>query len=668
MSRFSLKSSLLYASLGVCSTAVVSLSGCAGATGTAAPSSLDMTIPAGAVHGGQQPIQGAHIYVMAANTTGTYKSASTSLLHSGTPGTADDSIGTYVTTDANGGFSYAGMATCPAPTTQIYLLATGGNPTGFQGGPSNPAIALTAALGSCSTINSSTFTSMNEVTTVAMAFALDQFMADGTHVGAPASNTAGLLNAFANVAELASSSTGTALAQTPGGNGVAPQRTLNTLANVIAPCANSIGSSSSACTQLFSLTTTGSSTPTNVLGAALNLAAFPGLQMATLYSIATATAPFQPTLTAQPNDFALGITYHAPTTTVQPSAVAIDASGNLWVANCQSCLNPAAVDSLVVYGPNGAYLHTYTGSNTPGAKVLHHVVGIAFDAAGSNLYTVNQGISGGTVPGTGDDQVIKISTTTGLVQSGFPVDFDQATYGLNTFQYIAIDNSGEVWATASNTGAVVEMTPTGFLINGSPFFIGPNIGVGTDNLGNIWLAGGNGENLLQWDTFGDFLANYTPSSLNNPVSIALNQSNQILTVNTGNKSVTMFDPNVGPGGTDTAYTSIGVFGATMAAIDGQNQILIPNCRASCVGSGSALPDNVLRLSSSGVPNTGGTSSNYGAQVSTLSGANSAAIDASGNVWVTDNVSGNLTEVIGYAAPTRQPLAAASLSGKIGQRP
>src|SRR6266702_6203618 len=61
----------------------------------------------GSVHGGQQPIAGAHIYLLAANTTG-YGNASVSLM-SNVPGqtTLDSSGGAtngeyYVTTNASG--------------------------------------------------------------------------------------------------------------------------------------------------------------------------------------------------------------------------------------------------------------------------------------------------------------------------------------------------------------------------------------------------------------------------------------------------------------------------------------------------------------------------------------------------------------------------------------
>ncbi|WP_089840519.1 hypothetical protein [Granulicella pectinivorans] len=62
------------------------------------------------------------------------------------------------------------------------------------------------------------------------------------------------------------------------------------------------------------------------------------------------------------------------------------------------------------------------------------------------------------------------------------------------------------------------------------------------------------------------------------------------------------------------------------------------------------PDNILRFSQTGIPNTGGSSSHHGDAVPGLSAPTGATIDASGNVWVSNNATGTLTQVIGYAAP------------------
>lgn len=633
------------------------MSGCANMIGTASPASLAVPLTHGSLHGGQQPVQGAHVYLYAANPSGGYGSASTSLLTVGGPGATTDGNGNaYVTSDAGGNFYYGGTTTCTSGT-YVYLLAVGGNPTGTVG-PNNTAIGMSAALGDCAGINASTFTDMNEVSTVAMAYALNAFMVDPTHVGSPASNAAGLRNAFATVSNLVNSTTGDALATTPGGNGVAPQQYVNTLANIIASCVNSAAATDPACVQLFTYATvTNAPAPQNTLSALINIAAFPGASTANLYSLAGAVVPFQPSLSAQPNDFALGITFSPSVSVIQPGAVVIDKSGNIWMSNCQSCSVSTATDSIIEYDPAGAFLHSYSNAT------VHNTTGLAIDASGTYLYSLNQAVGTHT-----QDEMSKMLLSNGAVQSGFPVTFNSGTYGIDTFYGIAVDNAGEIWATATNSGAVVEVTPNGNVINGSPFFVGGTTGVATDNIGNIWFAGTAGNNILQFDTNGNFLNNFTPSGLNQPLGIAINGSNEILTIDDGSKSLSKIEFFDGLNGGGSPYTNLSLYKAAVTAVDGMGQILIPNCRASCAGSGSNQPDNLLRLSLAATPDTGGSGVNYGAQIPSFSGVSGAAIDASGNVWVSNSVSGKLTEVVGFAAPTIQPLAAASSAAKIGQLP
>jgi hypothetical protein len=681
MYRFSPKFALRHAALTASAAAIVCLSGCAGISGTAVPSSLTTTIPAGSVHGGQQPILGAHVYLMAANLTGGYGSASTSLLHAGDPGTATDTVGTYVTTGVNGDFNYGGTTATCTPGTQVYLLATGGNPTGLVGGAVNGAIVLTAALGDCATIGSTTFTSINEVTTAAMASTLQQFMVDGTHLGTTATNATGLVNAFKTIANLVDPTTGTALATTPAGNGIAPQATLNTLANIIAPCVNSGSGASSTCQALYSATTpTGSSVPTNVFTAALNIGAFPAANVNNLYTQAAATAPFQPALTTQPNDFTLGITYSPVATTItQPGPVVVDGSGNVYFTSCQSCLTtpPATpIDTVVKFGPDGSFIGSY------GAGVLHFLRGIALDSTSSNLYTLNQ-----TTTLHPADELIAVSSTG---TPGTPIA--NPHFGTNSVQGITFDQPGNIWITAVNGmynpgggntqigGTVIDMNTSGTEQTGSPFnqatYSASNLSaagpaaVATDNSGNVWVLGSGNNSLLKFNgtgTAGTFTTKYTPTGFSTPLGLAINGGNELWITENNNTLSHIYGYN-GANASGSPLAAVGLYQAQLLATDGAGQVLIPNCRLGCPGSGSTAPDNLLRLSVSGAPNTGGAGANYGAQIAGFDGPGAAASDASGNVWVTNSVNGTLTQVIGYAAPTIVPLSKATSTGSLGQLP
>ena len=194
----------------------------------------------GIVHGGQQPIVGAHVYLYAANSNG-YGGASTSLLLNNSSTTKDGNNHYYVTSGAGGTFSISGDYTCPSGTAQVYLYAIGGDPTP---GVPNAAAGLLAGLGSC---NSPSFASqyivVNEVSTVATAYALAGFTTDPTHVASSSTAlaTMGITDAFNSITNLVNQSTGSPLATTPAGNGAVPQAEINTLADILAACVNSDG-------------------------------------------------------------------------------------------------------------------------------------------------------------------------------------------------------------------------------------------------------------------------------------------------------------------------------------------------------------------------------------------------------------------------------------------
>src|ERR1017187_3960543 len=170
------------------------LTGCTLNT-TAAPTPEAGPAIQGVVHGGQNPIVGAHVYLFAANAglltpnTNGYGNASASLLTAGTGRTLDSSGGAtngdyYVTSVGPGGiFSITGDYSCTAGQ-QVYLYAVGGDPG--LGSGTNSAAGLLAALGNCpggaSAFAAGTpFVFMNEVSTVAAAYAFAGFATDAVH-------------------------------------------------------------------------------------------------------------------------------------------------------------------------------------------------------------------------------------------------------------------------------------------------------------------------------------------------------------------------------------------------------------------------------------------------------------------------------------------------------
>jgi hypothetical protein len=244
----------------------------------------------GNVHGGQQPVSNSTVRLYTVGTAGDGSTATPMLTQT-------------VTSDANGNFSITGLYSCTT-ASYVYFTATGGNP----GLPSaNPDIALMNAFGLCSSLNSGTFVVINELSSVAAVSALAPFMSSPSSIGSGSSDASSLASAFSLASALVNPLTGLS----PGSNvptGLAvPTSLINTLGNVIAACINSSGGTagdSTACGQLLALTTPANTTPpTDTLSALLNLANNPSLNTASLFGLASPSAPFQPQLSSAPSDF-----------------------------------------------------------------------------------------------------------------------------------------------------------------------------------------------------------------------------------------------------------------------------------------------------------------------------------------------------------------------------
>ncbi len=634
------------------SLAATMLSGCAGISSSpsAGPLAAGATIR-GTVHGGQQPVIGTRIYLMSAGMNG-YGSASNSLLSTSANGVLTDSNGNgYVLTDSSGSFTITGDYTCSNSIAQTYLLALGGNP-GLSGGTNNSAISLMAALGTCGSLSASTQTNLNELTTAASVLALQQFMLDTTHIGASSSNSAGIANAFVSINNIVDSTSGTARSANLAGTGVVPSAKLNTLGDILAPCINSAGPSSTACSNLFSASTpSGGTAPTDVASAMLLIAQNPSNNVSALYNQISPASPFQPTLPSAPNDYTVGITYTGGGLAV-PGAIIIDANGNAFVANCPSCNSLAGQDSIVGFGPQGSIL-TGTAGYTAG---IHMPKAIAFDQSG---YLWSTDLASGSLP----DQVVK-QTPGGTLVSGFP--FHDGT--ISGPMGIALDSSGSAWVSNQTANSAVKISSTGTRLVGpvtSPGFTGAN-GVAIDGIGVIFVAGTSSSSILKFDSSGNVLsgsgAGFTGGGLAGPQQLAINNADDLWTVNSTSETVSEIYGSNGTDVTGSGGYSVGLTKASMVSIDGLGNAWIANCRANCGGSAST-PDNLVHLRANGALATGAT----GYQDTHFATVGATAIDPSGNLWVSNASGASVTELLGVAAPVKTPLSAAA-NNQLGSRP
>jgi streptogramin lyase len=208
------------------------------------------------------------------------------------------------------------------------------------------------------------------------------------NIGTSSTNAQGLTNAFATVNKLVNISTGS----TPGpalpvGASV-PVAKINTLADILAGCINSAGLASmsdttSSCGMLFTAATVNSVEPTDTITAAMNMAQHPNANTSVANNV-NATSQFQPTLLSAPSDFSLVITYTGGGLAT-PKGIATDTGGNVWVAN-SGANSVTKFDALGITQTDATGYLSGTSGYTLGS--LSAPVALAIDTSG-NAWVAN---------------------------------------------------------------------------------------------------------------------------------------------------------------------------------------------------------------------------------------------------------------------------------------
>jgi streptogramin lyase len=205
------------------------------------------------------------------------------------------------------------------------------------------------------------------------------------------------------------------------------------LSNILAACVNTIGGSSgdgSNCGTLFkNATPTNGTAPQDTVTATLNIAKNPSANVAALYALAPSGAAFPTLLTQQPVDWTLAISYPGFSS---PKGLAVDSSGNVWVAN-------SGTNTVKVIPQSGASaIASYSGNglNSPSA--------IAIDSSG-NAWVANHGAN-----------TLSAFTTSGGAFGSSPF----SPTGVATPTALAIDASGIIWVTSPTTLVGVSSSGT----------------------------------------------------------------------------------------------------------------------------------------------------------------------------------------------------------------
>ena len=616
----------------------------------------------GSVHGGQSPVTGAQIYLLAAGTGG-YGTASTSLILSGKSGVTCNTNGAlqndcYVLTDANGNFTLSSSGgpdyTC-TPGTQVYVVAVGGNP-GMGGTVNNTAIVQMAGLGPCPTAGNLAaqvpYLVINEVTTVDFAYAMGGFGTDAFHIASSgtAQAQAGIANAMLNSLNIVGIGWGGALANASGNsNSVAPQSKINALASIVATCVNTISATSSQCSNFFSKVPNSSGTQPNDEATALfNMAHNPVNNAApiwNLWQLLPAQRVFPTTMTAAPPDWAMPVVYNGVVT--QPTGMAMDGNGDVWISD-------SSKKAVVRIGSLGG-VSSFTNGGSFGA-----MAGVAVNPVTGKIWASDS-----------TNNKVYVLDTTGTVLTTI------TTGTLNKPAGIAFDRAGNGYVVNSNAYVIGEYNSSGSLVQtlSYPTTQGFSSGIAVDYSGDVFTSPGTGNagvGVVQaGTTTGAFYAgssgggaNYLAldATSNTPVVQAQywTAENNVWTMTNGGVGwrYYLFSQSyafggvvnsnyVGNTGGMTAYSPYSTPGSI--ALDGAGSLWVAN---TTPGSGfypltgvSVGPTyNLTGMSPNGFST--GAASGVGAYMATP--------DASGNVWVANN-DGTVSQMLGMATPVATPL-------------
>jgi streptogramin lyase len=557
------------------------------------------------VQAGTQPISGATTQLYAAGSNGS--------------GSVSTAIVSGLLTNSSGIVTFPANYTCPFAGSLLYAVSTGG--TVGSAVASNANAKLLAALGPCNAISSNSQYTVSEATTVAAAYSLAQFYSAGS-IGASVTNLTGLTNAFATAAALADPITGAVPGSTMPANATAPTTRVNAVSNLLNACLVTATN----CAALYTATTR-TTAPANTLDAAFNLVHQPAANVATLFTQSRLSTAYSPALTAAPTDWTLFVTYNGAGLN-SPSGLGVDSKGNVWVANYFYVASkftpqgaPVFASGITGYGLNNSY-------------------GLAIDLSDDAWIPNEQPYQS---PGT-IGSVTELSSTGTAISGASGYTGGGLDYPLS----VAIDPNGTVWVVDYGNSYLSILNTTGTPLFGTigfstPLFAFPVVVV-VDANHYAWTGNQSSNSVTKISPDGSAYTNYITGE--GTSGIAIDQSNNVWTANYYDNNVSYLSNS---GTLNGNYTGLGSITRPQGiAVDGAGNIWVANYRAPYInelaGSNAATPGAALSPAA-------GLGTDAG-----LLEAYAIAIDASGNLWISNQGNNTITRFIGLATPVRTPLS------------
>jgi streptogramin lyase len=578
-----------------------------------------------------------------------------------------------------------------------YLLATrpgGGAEAGFA--VPGQTYRLAAALGQGAVPRRVT---VDERTTVAMAYAMAQFVGPGERVTGTAP---GLQNAAAMSGDLVDLHGGLSqvLRRFPNGRSTSTLATFDSLANLLALCR----AQDRSCRRLLSMGVGDSHRPSarNTLAAAVEFARNPSYFVPGLFRLSLrAPRRWSPALAAgeRPDAWTLALRFEGdPPGMDGPGNFSIDAEGNLWVGNNyaysrQSRKPACGGKELFRFTPTG---QTYPGSPYRGGGLSGVGFGVAVDRS-DRVWAANFGFEGKGCETTANHYTASVFDLDGKVRSP---EEGWAIGGINWPQGTVVDQRERVWVANCGNDSVTRIAadttplspsgtpPTavnfagGAITGGSGVAFERPFGDAIDAHGHVFVTGNASNTVAELGPNGEPVRMISGGGMHLPLGVVADADGYVWVANSrwvvapcpgvrpakeveedmpkGGGNVTLIKPNGKP--MAKPISSGGLRNPWGLTVDGEGHVWVANFGGRrltelCGSDTSTCPPGKRRIGAPISPSSG-----YG--FDGLVRNTGVVVDPSGNVWLANNwkkvpIQTNpggyqIVAYLGLGAPTSSP--------------